>query len=285
MPKTETGVNDKSSKAVFDAGMQVTFRLNNSHTFNALTENISKHDDTMLGRMLSSSYHLDEKHEYTIEYNVRPVIFQSILGYYDNGKVVCPSNVDLDDLLTACEYFLIPIDLNTIVCRDLGKLMHYFSDRGARKRFIDVYLPLYLPAVKECADLGERLCTVVVLTSEDDVHWDESDPPPFEEEEAQKKVITSTEFSRFLLYAENRRLVEEVLMERGLKKVKLGIEAFPMDKQICDPHGIPLSNPYRYEHRPYISCSWEKEDKGNRRVAFQYVRKTSSASSRRRNFQ
>jgi len=72
-------------------------------------------------------------------------------------------------------------------------------------------------------------------------------------------VIHSSDLARFLSFAENRELAREALQERGFKKVRLGIEAFPIDL-IDDPNNASPSNVYRYEQRPFIFVSWEKVD-------------------------
>ena len=96
---------------------------------------------------------------------------------------------------------------------------------------------------------------------------------------------------RFLSYGENREIVKEVLLDHGLKKVKLGIEAYgrttnqpssrafgwgsdafcararaaffwgrvPIDRIPHEPfRGVTAEDSYRYETRPYIAMSWEK---------------------------
>ena len=54
-------------------------------------------------------------------------------------------------------------------------------------------------------------------------------------------VIYSTTLYRFFKYFENRDVAKEVLKERGLKKVKLGIEGYPthMEKVKYKQHGKP----------------------------------------------
>lgn len=97
-----------------------------------------------------------------------------------------------------------------------------------------------------------------------------------------------------MFFAENRDLVKETLQDRGFKKVRLGIEGFPIDMTAIEPHRATApENLYRYEQRPYIFISWEKVDsllcvlnrnlvlflqevKSNQHVNFQYVRKSSS---------
>ena len=86
-------------------------------------------------------------------------------------------------------------------------------------------------------------------------------------------MIHNSGLCRFLNFSENRELVKEVLQEKGLKKVKLGIEGFPIDIS------ADSSDSYRYEQRPYLCVSWEKEEKSNRHVIFQYVKKNRRSRS------
>lgn len=48
-------------------------------------------------------------------------------------------------------------------------------------------------------------------------------------------VVFSSDLCRFLSYGENREIVKDVLLDLGLKKVKLGIEAY------VDPQQWPTS--------------------------------------------
>jgi len=100
-------------------------------------------------------------------------------------------------------------------------------------------------------------------------------------------VVFSSDLCRFLSYGENREIVKDVLLDLGLKKVKLGIEAyvdpqqwptsitradapavsylghtlhrFPLDTIVDEPvRSASAEDVYRYEQRPYIALSWEK---------------------------
>ena len=61
------------------------------------------------------------------------------------------------------------------------------------------------------------------------IEWDEEFPPQMGEEYTQ--TIYSTALYRFFRYVENREVAKMVLRERGLKKVKLGIEGHPTHKE------------------------------------------------------
>ena len=64
-----------------------------------------------------------------------------------------------------------------------------------------------------------------------------------------------------------------MLTERGLKKVKLGIEGFPthMEKVKYKVHSKP-DVIYSYIQRPFVHMSWEKEGSKSRHVDFQCVK-------------
>lgn len=103
---------------------------------------------------------------------------------------------------------------------------------------------------------------------------------------------------RFFKYIENRDVSKQVLKDRGLKKIRLGIEGqskpvypfchlahlsffflsgFPTHKEKIRrrtgdrrPEVI-----YNYIQRPFIRMSWEKEEAKSRHVDFQCVRSKS----------
>lgn len=72
------------------------------------------------------------------------------------------------------------------------------------------------------AQRGDRECHVVVLLDDDTVDWDEEYPPQMGEEYSQ--TVNSTAMYRFFKYIENRDVAKQVLKDRGLKKIRLGIE-------------------------------------------------------------
>jgi BTB/POZ domain-containing protein 10 len=76
---------------------------------------------------------------------------------------------------------------------------------------------------------GDRECHIVVLLDDDVVDWDEAYPPQMGEETTQ--VVYSTHLYRFFKYAENRDVAKHVLKERGLKKIRLGMEGYPTHKE------------------------------------------------------
>lgn len=81
---------------------------------------------------------------------------------------------------------------------------------------------LILPLMVNSAQRGDRECHVVVLLDDDTVDWDEDYPPQMGEEYSQ--TVNSTAMYRFFKYIENRDVAKQVLKDRGLKKIRLGIE-------------------------------------------------------------
>ena len=43
--------------------------------------------------------------------------------------------------------------------------------------------------------------------------------------------VTSTDLQRFFKYFENRDIAKDVLREKGLKKIRIGIEGYPTTKE------------------------------------------------------
>ena len=122
----------------------------------------------------------------------------------------------------------------------------------------------------ECATRGDRECHIVILLEDDVIDWDEDFPPQMGEEYTQ--TIKSTSMYRFFKYVENREQAKSVLRERGLKKVKLGIEGYPTHKEkVKKRPGGRAEVIYNYVQRPFIHMSWEKEEAKSRDVDFQCV--------------
>ncbi|TSS60373.1 BTB/POZ domain-containing protein 10 [Bagarius yarrelli] len=155
-----------------------------------------------------------------------------------------------------------------------GALMHELSNDGARQQFESYLEEMVLPLMVTSAQSGERECHVVVLTDDDVVDWDEEYPPQMGEEYSQ--IIYSTKLYRFFKYIENRDVAKSVLKERGLKKIRLGIEGYPTYKEKVKkrPGGRPEVI-YNYVQRPFIRMSWEKEEGKSRHVDFQCVKSKS----------
>merc|ERR1712141_650767 len=90
------------------------------------------------------------------------------------------------------------------------------------------------------------------------------------------QTIWSTPMYRSFRYVENREVAKHVLRERGLKKVKLGIEGHPTHKEkVKKRPGEKAEVIYNYVQRPFIHMSWEKEEAKSRHVDFQCVKSKS----------
>ena len=77
---------------------------------------------------------------------------------------------------------------------------------------------------------------------------------------------------RFFKYIENRDVAKQVLKERGLKKIRLGIEGYPTYKEkVRKRPGGRAEVIYNYVQRPFIHMSWEKEEAKSRHVDFQVI--------------
>ncbi|KAL2076932.1 hypothetical protein ACEWY4_027472 [Coilia grayii] len=235
--------------------------------------------NTMLGRMFGSGREHNftrpnEKGEFEVAEGISSTVFRAILDYYRSGVIRCPDGISIPELREACDYLCISFDYSTIKCRDLSALMHELSNDGARRQFEAYLEEMVLPLMVASAHSGERECHIVVLTDDDVVDWDEEYPPQMGEEYSQ--IIYSTKLYRFFKYIENRDVAKSVLKERGLKKIRLGIEGYPTYKEKVKkrPGGRPEVI-YNYVQRPFIRMSWEKEEGKSRHVDFQCVKSKS----------
>jgi len=238
-----------------------------SHTF-------MNHPNTMLGRMFSSGMaylKVNESGEYEVARGISANVFKIIMEYYKVGVMNCPPTVSVSELREACNYLLIPFNADVIKCQNLSELLHEISNDGGREKFTNHFMEeLILPKMIECARRGNRECHLVILKDDDVVEWGEFIPNSGEE---YAEIIYSTKLYRFFKYFENRDVAKDVLVERGLKKVKLGIEGFPthMEKVKYKVHGKP-DVIYSYIQRPFVHMSWEKEGSKSRHVDFQCVK-------------
>ncbi|XP_076225567.1 BTB/POZ domain-containing protein KCTD20-like isoform X2 [Nomia melanderi] len=235
------------------------------------------HPNTMLGRMFSSGVEYaqpNERGEYEVADGVSAMVFRAILDYYKGGIIRCPPTVPVQELREACDYFLVPFDANTVKCQNLRGLLHELSNEGARCQF-EVFLEdLMLPLMVNSARRGDRECHIVVLLEDDIVDWDEEYPPQMGEEYSQ--TVNSTAMYRFFKYIENREVAKQVMKERGLKKIRLGIEGYPTYKEKVKTRAGGRSEViYNYVQRPFIHMSWEKEEAKSRHVDFQCLKSKS----------
>lgn len=234
--------------------------------------------DTMLGRMFTSGFdfHPNSRGEYEVAEGYSAAVFNAILDYYRTGVIHCPSHVSIPELREACDYFLLPFSAQTVKCQNLRGLLHELSNDGAEEQFEEFLEREILPQMVICATRGDRECHIVILMDEDRelIDWDEDFPPQMGEEYTQ--TIWSTPMYRFFRYVENREVAKHVLRERGLKKVKLGIEGHPTHKEkVKKRPGGKAEVIYNYVQRPFIHMSWEKEEAKSRHVDFQCVKSKS----------
>lgn len=235
--------------------------------------------DTMLGRMFGSSLEHNftrpnERGEYEVAEGISATVFRAILDYYKTGIINCPPSVSVPELREACDYLLIPFDAQTVKCHNLRGLLHELSNEGARQQFEKFLEDLILRRMVISAQRGDRECHIVVLLDDDIVDWDEEYPPQTGEEYSQ--IVHSTAMYRFFKYIENRDVAKQVLKERGLKKIRLGIEGYPTYKEkVKRRPGGRAEVIYNYVQRPFLRMSWEKEEAKSRHVDFQCVRSKS----------
>jgi len=234
----------------------------------------TKYPNTLLGRMFNSSsdYVTTNEHgEYEVAQGITANVFKSILDYYKTGTINCPSSISCSELREACDYLLVPFNSQIVKAQNLCELLHELSNDGAREVFMSSFVEnVILPKMLRCAQKGNRECHLVILKDDDVVEWGEF-PPANGEEYAE--IVNNTALYRFFKYFENRDVAKDVLIERGLKKVKLGIEGYPthMEKVKYKQHGKPEVI-YSYIQRPFVHMSWEKEGSKSRHVDFQCVK-------------
>lgn len=237
----------------------------------------TQYPNTMLGRMFSSGIefvHPNERGEFLVADGLSATVFRAILEYYRSGMIRCPPTVGVQELREACDYLLIPFDASTIRCHNLRGFLHELSNEGARQQFEAYLEKLILPLMVISAKRGDRECHIVVLLDDDSVDWDEENPPQMGDEYSQ--TVNSTILYRFFKYIENRDVAKQVLKERGLKKIRLGIEGYPTHKEkIKKRPGGRADVIYNYVQRPFIRMSWEKEEAKSRHVDFQCVKSKS----------
>lgn len=256
-------------------GANVTLIVDETR-FTVDPEMFKQHSNTMLGRMFSSDLEPcepNERGEYPVAYGVSAHVFKAVLEFYKHGIIKCPPNTSVVELKEACDYLLIPFDGKTVRCHDLSGLLNELSNEGAKSQFAYFLDEFIYPILIKSANKGNRECHVVVLHEDDIIDWDHDYPPPQMSEE-QSMTIYNNQMYRFFQYIENRDVAKQVLKERGLKKIRLGIEGYPTSKEkVKLRQGNKLEVFYNYIQRPFLMVSWEKEN--SRHVDFQCVRSKS----------
>ncbi|VDQ14305.1 unnamed protein product [Trichobilharzia regenti] len=243
---------------------------------------LQAHPNTMLGRMFNSQF-LETKYLY--DYQSGPVcgtggggssIFRTLLDYYLIGRMSCPPGVSVQELKEACDYFLIPFNQQTVHCENLRAFLHELSNDGAHIIFGQFLETHILNLLIKCTQLGERECHIVIVTDDEIIDWDPEYPPQMPENELNSHIIYNTQMFRFLKYIENREVAKQVLLERSLKKIRIGIEGYPTckDRVKFRPGGRPEAI-YNYVQCPFLRMSWEEEENKSRHVDFQCVKSKS----------
>ncbi|EDO39749.1 predicted protein [Nematostella vectensis] len=232
------------------------------------------HPNTMMGRMFGSNNDYttrNDKGEVEVAQGISASVFKCILDFYKKGIINCPPSVSIPELREACDYLLIPFNATNVKCQNLRELLHELSNEGAREQFQEFLEKYILPVMVTAAKKGNRECHIVVLSDEDIVEWDEEYPPMGED---YTQIVYSTPLYRFFKYFENRDVAKDVLKDRGLKKIRLGIEGYPTYKEKVKqrPNGGRPEVIYNYVQRPFVRMSWEKEESKSRHVDFQCVK-------------
>ena len=236
-------------------------------------QTLLSHPETMLGGMFGENMGRftkeNEAGEFKID-SVTPAVFKAILGYYLTGEITVPYDTNMYEIKEACDFFLIPFNTDTILSENLSAFMNELSNDGARRKFESFLQSDIVPTMAVAATKGERDCHIVCLKEDDTVDWDPEYPPAVGED--MLSIVKNNEISRFLKYIENREIAKSVLQEKGLKKIRLGIEGFPTHKEkvkVKPRGGLQVS--YFYVQRPFIVMSWEKEEHRSRHVDFANV--------------
>ncbi|CAH8634624.1 unnamed protein product [Schistosoma rodhaini] len=203
-------------------------------------------------------------------------VFRTILDYYLIGCMSCPPGVSVQELKEACDYFLIPFNQQTVRCENLRAFLHELSNDGAHGIFGQFLETHILSLLVKCTQLGERECHIVIVTDDETIDWDPDYPPQMPDNELNSHIIYSTQMFRFLKYIENREVAKQVLLERSLKKIRIGIEGYPTckDRVKFRPGARPEAI-YNYVQCPFIRMSWEEEENKSRHVDFQCVKSKS----------
>ncbi|CAD5211090.1 unnamed protein product [Bursaphelenchus okinawaensis] len=232
--------------------------------------------DTMLGRMFALRAQQEktktdlvrpnEQDEYEVAEGIGASCFRAVLDYYHNGFIRVPPSLSVSEVREACDYMMIPFGSSTVKCQDLRGLLHELSNEGARVQFVVFLENEILPQLVISAERGDRECHIVVLLDDDIVEWDQEYPPQMGEDTSQ--VIYSTNLYKFFKYAENRDVAKQVMKEHELKKIRLGIEGYPTHMEKVKRRQNKAEVIYNYVQRPFLHCSWEKEEARSRHVDF-----------------
>uniref|UniRef100_A0A1I8FE82 BTB_3 domain-containing protein n=1 Tax=Macrostomum lignano TaxID=282301 RepID=A0A1I8FE82_9PLAT len=228
----------------------------------------SRYPDTCLAECFTSSLDLsitrpNDQGEYELRDGFSAEVFRAVLSFYTDGCLRCPRGTDVSELRAACDYFMVPFTLDTMrKCEDLQGLLH----EAQFEHFLEEVI---LPQLVTCAQRGERECQIVILADEDVVDWDERTIPQLCRT---PRCCLSYSMCRFFKYVENRDVAKQVLKERRMKKIRIGIEGYRHTRRKAGGRSDVI---YSYAQRPFLRVSWEKEENRSRHVDFQCVKSKS----------
>lgn len=63
----------------------------------------------------------NERGEYELAEGISATVFRAILEYYKGNVIKCPPTVSVQELREACDYLLLPFDVNTVKCQNLSE--------------------------------------------------------------------------------------------------------------------------------------------------------------------
>jgi BTB/POZ domain-containing protein 10 len=156
-------------------------------------------------------------------------MYVPVQDYYHHGVISCPSSESVSELRETCDYLMIPFNEKTVKTQNISDLLNELSNDGARAQFEKYLQQNLLHAMVVCAQKGERECQIVILMEDDVIDWDEDYPPSVGEDHVER--VTNSELCRFFKYFENRDIAKDTLREKGLKKIRIGIEGYPTTKE------------------------------------------------------
>lgn len=254
-------------------GEKVTL-LVDSKRFTISPNLLAKYPNTMLGRMFTSVLDLkaNECGEYEVAKGVSALMFRAILDYYKTGIITIPGSESIQEMKEACDYFLIPFNEKTIRTNNLSAFLNEMSNDGAKDQFTSYLINDIIPVMVHCARKGERECQIVILMEDDIIDWDDDDPPSLGEERIQR--VVNNDLYHFFKYFENRDIAKDILRDKGLKKIRIGIEGYPTTKEKVRVRQSTGRTEvvYNYVQRPFLRISWEKEEAKSRHVDFTTVK-------------
>ena len=80
----------------------------------------SPHAHVYLRRFLCGFARARSDGEFQLELPMRPEVLEVVLHFYDRGVIQCPPDIDVAEVVDACDYMLIPPSTKTIAYRNMG---------------------------------------------------------------------------------------------------------------------------------------------------------------------